>query len=178
MSHDIVFDPPEDIIRMPSPYAPATVPPASSDPSTPVDPPARRKGGRPKGAAQPKPPPEVTASSQARRIAAVLLEVLAGLRATGSAAKELGITPMRYYQIEERAIGGRGFERGGERRRGRQGESVDERGRCLADVECEHRPAMGGLVNGETFVGLHCCPDEPGERRAVPQRGPGRLQFT
>jgi len=106
MSHDIVFDHPEDIIRMPSPYAPAPVPPASSEPTTPADPPGRRKGGRPKGAAKPRPPPEVTASSQARRIAAVLLEVLAGLRATGSAAKELGITPMRYYQIEERAIGG------------------------------------------------------------------------
>ena len=60
----------------------------------------------PQGPATPKPPPEVIASSQARRIAAVLLEVLAGLRATGSAATELGITPMRFYQIEERAIGG------------------------------------------------------------------------
>ena len=107
MSHDIEFDPPSDIIRMPSPYAPQTVPPAPSEPATPTaDPPAPRKGGRPKGQPKPKPPPEVTASSQARRIAAVLLEVLAGLRATGSAAKELGVTPMRYYQLEERAIGG------------------------------------------------------------------------
>lgn len=107
MSHDIVFDPPEDIIRMPSPYAPAPVPPASSAPPTPaVSPPARRRRGRPAGPGTPKPPPAVAASSQARRIATVLLEVLAGLRATGSAAKELGVTPMRYYQLEERAIGG------------------------------------------------------------------------
>lgn len=106
MSHDIEFDPPEDIIRMPSPYAPKAVPPAPAATSSTDLPPSRRKGGRPKGPATPKPPPEVTASSQARRIAAVLLEVLAGLRATGSAAKELGITPMRFYQIEERAIGG------------------------------------------------------------------------
>jgi hypothetical protein len=107
MSHDIEFDPPTDIIRMTSPYAAKTEPPAPSEPTTPAaDPPVRRKGGRPKGPAKPKPPPEVTASSQARRIAAVLLEVLAGLRATGSAAKELGVTPMRYYQLEERAIGG------------------------------------------------------------------------
>jgi hypothetical protein len=109
MSHDIIFDPPEDIIRMPSPYAPKAVPPAPTTPATSSSdppPPARRTGGRPKGSVTSKPPPEVAASSQARRIAAVLLEVLAGLRATGSAAKELGITPMRFYQIEERAIGG------------------------------------------------------------------------
>ncbi len=106
MSHDIEFDPPEDIIRMPSPYAPKAVPPAPTTTPSSDQPPSRRKGGRPKGPATPKPPPEVAASSQARRIAAVLLEVLAGLRATGSAAKELGITPMRFYQIEERAIGG------------------------------------------------------------------------
>lgn len=106
MSHDIEFDPPEDIIRMPSPYAPKAVPPAPATTPSSDPPPPRRKGGRPKGLPTPKPPPEAMASSQARRIAAVLLEVLAGLRATGSAAKELGITPMRFYQIEERAIGG------------------------------------------------------------------------
>jgi hypothetical protein len=107
MSHDIIFDQPEDIIRMPSPYAPKSAPSAPSAPAAPSPAtPSRRKGGRPPRPATPKPPPEVTASSQARRIAAVLLEVLAGLRATGSAAKELGVTPMRFYQIEERAIGG------------------------------------------------------------------------
>jgi hypothetical protein len=106
MSHDTIFDPSEDIIRMPSPYAQA-VPPASSTPATPSsEAPPRRKGGRPKGSCRAKVPPETTASTQARRIAAVLLEVLAGLRATGSAAKELGITPMRFYQLEQRAIGG------------------------------------------------------------------------
>lgn len=105
MSHDITRDPPEDIIRMPSPYAPKAAPPAAV-PSPATDPPPRRKGGRPKGCAKPRPPPEAIATPQARRTAAVLLEVLAGLRATGSAAKELGITPMRFYQIEERAIGG------------------------------------------------------------------------
>lgn len=107
MNHDTIFDQPEDIIRMPSPYASKTVPPAPPELSTtsPIAP-SPRKGGRIKRLPVPKPPPEMTASSQARRIATVLLEVLAGLRATGSAAKELGITPMRYYQIEERALGG------------------------------------------------------------------------
>ena len=109
MSHDITLDPPEDVIRMSSPYAPkAVVPasPASATTAAAADLPLRRKGGRQKGSTKLRLPPEATASPEARRTAAVLLEVLAGLRATGSAAKELGITPMRYYQIEERAIGG------------------------------------------------------------------------
>lgn len=108
MSHDTICDPPNalDVIHMPSPYAPKVVLPQAASPSSGPPLPSRQKGGRPKRLPKPKLPPEVTASSQARRIAAVLLEVLAGVRATGSAAKELGITPMRFYQIEERAIGG------------------------------------------------------------------------
>ena len=110
MSHDIIFDEPDprDIIR--------TAPPASDATSTAADAPHLRRQDRrrrqtsltkpSKPPRPPKPPPETQASPQARRTAAVLLEVLAGLRATGSAAQELGVTPMRYYQIEERAIGG------------------------------------------------------------------------
>jgi len=109
VSHDIIFDEPDprDITR--------TATPASDTGSTTSAAQSpRRQGSRrqtaltkpPKPPRPPKPPPETQASPQARRTAAVLLEVLAGLRATGSAAQELGVTPMRYYQIEERAIGG------------------------------------------------------------------------
>lgn len=105
MSHDIVFDPPDylETIHMTSPYA-ATTPASPTPVSTPSAKPPRRRGGRPKG--PPKQPPEAAASSQARRTATVLLEVLAGLRTTGDAARTLGVTPVRFYHIEERAIGG------------------------------------------------------------------------
>lgn len=106
MSHDIVFDEPDprDIIRTATPASDA------GSTATAAQPLRRQDRGKQTAVAKPpkppKPPPETSASPQARRTAAVLLEVLAGLRATGSAAQELGVTPMRYYQIEERAIGG------------------------------------------------------------------------
>jgi hypothetical protein len=113
MSHDIIFDPPHalEIIHMISPYAPKPTPPPEPAARAPVEPPPsppqRRRGGRPKGAPKPPPvPPEVAASPQARRIATVLLEVLAGLRSTGDAARTLEVTPVRFYAIETRAIGG------------------------------------------------------------------------
>lgn len=41
-----------------------------------------------------------------RRRAVVVLEVLAGLRGAGEAARELGIALQGYYQLEERAVKG------------------------------------------------------------------------
>lgn len=43
---------------------------------------------------------------EARRKAAAILEVLAGARKPSEAAEALGITPMRYYLLEMRAIQG------------------------------------------------------------------------
>jgi len=43
---------------------------------------------------------------EARRKAAAILEVLAGVRTPTAAAEALGITPMRYYLLEMRAIQG------------------------------------------------------------------------
>jgi hypothetical protein len=45
-------------------------------------------------------------SSEANRLAVVILEVLAGERSPADAAKALGIMPPRYYQLETRALGG------------------------------------------------------------------------
>lgn len=46
------------------------------------------------------------ASSPARRQAAVILEVLAGVRRPSDAAQALGISVPRYYQVERRALVG------------------------------------------------------------------------
>jgi len=62
-------------------------------------------GARPRKA--PKKPHGIQGgSSEANRFAVVILEVLAGGRSPGDAAKALGVTPPRYYQLEIRALEG------------------------------------------------------------------------
>jgi len=51
-------------------------------------------------------PHAVGGSDTARRSAAVILEVLSGIRATAEACEALSITPMRYYVLETRALQG------------------------------------------------------------------------
>jgi hypothetical protein len=61
----------------------------------------RKTGGR-----RPKTIAEVSGSGEARRAAAVILEVLSGLRGTGEAAEELTTSLTRYYSLEARAVQG------------------------------------------------------------------------
>jgi hypothetical protein len=61
-----------------------------------------RRSKRP-GAA---PTPPQGASAQARRQAAAILEVLAGVRRPSEAAQVLGTSLPRYYQLEQRALAG------------------------------------------------------------------------
>src|SRR4029450_2931976 len=49
-------------------------------------------------------PLQAGASAAARRQAAVILEVLAGVRRPGDAAQALGVSVPRYYQVERRAL--------------------------------------------------------------------------
>jgi hypothetical protein len=51
-------------------------------------------------------PGRSAAGSDARRLAAVILEVLAGVQTPTSAAQALGIRLPRYYFLEQRALGG------------------------------------------------------------------------
>ena len=46
------------------------------------------------------------ASTEAKRLAAAILEVLAGVRTTSDAAAAVGLSVMRYYQVEARALAG------------------------------------------------------------------------
>lgn len=48
----------------------------------------------------------VSASTDARRVAGAILEVLAGVRSITDAAVALGIAPARYYVLEARAVAG------------------------------------------------------------------------
>jgi hypothetical protein len=67
---------------------------------------APRKRGRPKG--QPVTPRNIGegASAEAKRLAAAILEVLAGARTPTEAAVTLGLSLARYYVLEERALQG------------------------------------------------------------------------
>jgi hypothetical protein len=62
--------------------------------------PRKHAGGRP-----PKERPQPV-SREAQRLAAAILEVLAGGRTPNDAAAALGISPPRYYLLEQRALAG------------------------------------------------------------------------
>lgn len=85
---------------------PEPPPPAVGAPAAETAPP-RRKGGRPKGSAgksgDPAPP---GLSDAARRTAALILEVLGGERSPNEAAQALGLSGVRYYALEARALSG------------------------------------------------------------------------
>jgi hypothetical protein len=51
-------------------------------------------------------PPFAESSAEAKRVAAAVLEVLAGTRGPAEAAAALGISQPRYYQLEGRALAG------------------------------------------------------------------------
>src|SRR2546425_2923874 len=82
------------------------------------------KGTRP----QPRP---LTGDEGAKRSAALILEVLAGLRTPSEASTALGVTTMRYYVLERRGFGGGGEAPPprAEGERGRPPEAAPEGGR-------------------------------------------------
>lgn len=59
-------------------------------------------------AQEPGPPgyPFAHASPEARKLAAAILEVLAGTQTPGEAARSVGLSLARYYQVELRAVAG------------------------------------------------------------------------
>jgi hypothetical protein len=70
--------------------------------------------GRPKcGPSPAKAEPRPEASREAKRLAAAILEVLAGLRTPAQAAEATAVSLPRYYQLEAQALAGlvRGCER-------------------------------------------------------------------
>ncbi|MBM3288071.1 MAG: hypothetical protein FJY88_12075 [Candidatus Eisenbacteria bacterium] len=62
--------------------------------------PSTSRPARPKGRTKPAP----SGSVPARRTAAVILEVLAGVRSPREAARAISVSANRYYQLEERAL--------------------------------------------------------------------------
>ena len=86
-------------------------PPAKPPVSISLTPVATAAGVGGDGGASPprvKPPRRVSTTNSfgARESAALILEVLSGLRSVGDASKALGVSPTRYYGIEQRAVEG------------------------------------------------------------------------
>lgn len=63
------------------------------------------KEGRPQGR-HPRPAPIVSASPRARQVAALILSVLGGELRPAEAAEVLGLSAVRYYILEQRALAG------------------------------------------------------------------------
>ena len=80
------------------------------------------------------PPPGPVASREARQLAAVILDVLAGSRTPTQAAEALSLSLPRYYQLEARAIGGL-IDACEPRPRGRQVEVTAELARANKEVD-------------------------------------------
>ena len=118
---------------------------------------------------------EGTNDREARRTAALMLEVLAGLRSAGQASDALGIALARYYVLERRAVQGM-IAALGPRPRGRP-RSDEERVRHLT---CEVERLEGEVARLESLqrlsqraIGLPVQPAKA-PRGARGGRGPSR----
>jgi hypothetical protein len=88
-------------------------------------------------------------SRDARKVAAVILEVLAGLRTPAQAAAALGVGVPRYYQLESRAV--RGLVEGCEPRPRGPGRSEAQE---LRELRREHERLQRELGRQQTLVRL------------------------
>ena len=114
---------------------------------------------------------EADATREARRLAAVVLDVLAGSRTPPQAAETLGVSLPRYYQLESRALGGL-LSACESRPRGRRPEVEAE----LAGVRKELERVKRELARAQSLVRLTQRtvgvapppPAKPGKRKRKP----------
>jgi hypothetical protein len=114
---------------------------------------------------------EPDATREAKRLAAVVLDVLAGSRTPPQAAEALGVSLPRYYQLEARALGGL-LAACESRPRGRQPDIETE----LASVQKELDRVKRELARAQSLVRLTQrtvgvappAPTKPGKRKRKP----------
>jgi hypothetical protein len=114
-------------------------------------------------AAEPAAAPFPDASPEARRLAAAILEVLAGTQLPSEAARGLGLSLARYYQLELRAVAGLVAACEG-RRRGRGGAPGHDLAALRRECErlrreCARQQAL--VRAARKAVGLTCSPAAP-----------------
>jgi hypothetical protein len=119
------------------------------------------------------------AGRDARRVAAVILEVLAGLRSATAASEALGMALARYYLLERRAVSGmvtalgprpRGRPRSDEDRARQLGGEVERLQAEVARLEALHRLSQRAIgVVGDVRVarGSKAQRRQPSQGRAT-----------
>jgi hypothetical protein len=119
----------------------------------------------------PQPRAEVPASREAKRLAAVVLDVLAGSRTPPQAAETLGVSLPRYYQLEGRGLAGL-LAACESRPRGRQPDAEAELVRVRRELERLKREVVRyqSLVRlTQRTVGVvPPAPTKPGKRKRKP----------
>src|SRR6187399_425893 len=114
---------------------------------------------------------EADATREAKRLAAVVLDVLAGSRSPPQAAETLGVSLPRYYQLEARAVGGL-VEACESRPRGRRPEAEAELAGVRKELERLKRESARyqSLVRlTQRTVGVTPpTPTRPGKRKRKP----------
>jgi hypothetical protein len=140
-------------------------------------------GKRPRAGGPRVPPGE--ASPQARRLAAVILEVLAGLRGPTEAAQAAGVSVPRYYAAEARAL--QGLLKGCEpatpgRQPGAGAELHKARQECQRlQRQCDRQQALLRLQQRALGLGATQAPargadrNKPGKKRRRPRNRTLRL---
>ena len=119
----------------------------------------------------PSPRGEVPASREAKRLAAVVLDVLAGSRAPPQAAEALGVSLPRYYQLEARGLAGL-VAACEPRPRGRQPDAEAELARVRKELERLRRElaryqSLARLTQRAVGVAPP-SPAKPGKRKRKP----------
>ncbi len=119
-----------------------------------------------------------TVAERAKLTAAVVLDVLAGNRSPGDAARALGLSVARYYVIEEQAINGL-IAGCGPRQRGRQ----PDPGKEIARMTAENQRLTQALLRQQALVRTSqrslgvALPAKPAATTtASPGRGKGKRQ--
>jgi hypothetical protein len=112
-------------------------------------------------------------SGEARQLAATILEVLAGAQSPGEAARALGISVARYYQLEVRAVAGLVAACEDRRRKGRgqaPGSELAALRRECAQLrrECARQQALARATR--RTVGLTAAPAPPPPPEGTPKR--------
>jgi len=117
--------------------------------------------------------PASGASRQARRLATLVLEVLAGVRTGADAAQELGITSARYYVLESRALEGlvRGCEPVGRGPTASPDGQIRSLQRRIGELERELNRSRALARNAQRSLGLS-APKSKKARTSKRQRGP------
>jgi hypothetical protein len=116
------------------------------------------------------------ASREARQLAAAILEVLAGAQAPGDAARALGLSLARYYQLERRALAGLVAACENRRRKGRVppgGELAALRRECeRLRRECHRHQALVRAARRAVGLAPAPPPEPPAEGRPRRKRRP------